>query len=90
MEHLASEFSLDLARSYAYGDSYTDRWMLERTGNPRVIRGRSFSSRRLARLAQQRGWPVLPWGRERSDEEKNDAETQRARRSAEKSEWRAA
>ena len=62
MERLASEYSLDLERSYAYGDSFADRWMLANVGHPCVVQAAESSSRRLAWLAQRHGWPLLRWG----------------------------
>lgn len=62
MERLAAEYSLDLDRSYAYGDSFADRWMLADVGHPCVVQAAERSSRRLTWLARRRGWPVLQWG----------------------------
>ncbi len=62
MERLAAEHSLDLERSYAYGNSFADRWMLARVGHPCVVQVAESSSSRLAWLARRRGWPVLRWG----------------------------
>ncbi len=57
LERLAAEYQLDLLRSYAYGDSWSDCWMLKRVGHPAAVN----PSVRLARLARRRGWPVLRW-----------------------------
>ena len=57
LERLAAEHQLDLGRSYAYSDSWNDRWMLDCVGHPAAVN----PSRRLARLARKRGWPVLLW-----------------------------
>lgn len=54
---LASEYRLDLTRSYAYGDRFADRWLLECVGNPVAVN----PSWRLARLARQRGWAIQYW-----------------------------
>lgn len=70
MERLAKEYSLDLESSYAYGDSFADRWMLARVGHPCVVQATESSSRRLARLAQRHGWPVLRWGAVNQREQK--------------------
>ncbi|HJY87362.1 MAG TPA: HAD family phosphatase [Candidatus Acidoferrales bacterium] len=59
LEHLASEYQLNLRRSYAYGNASADRWMLECVGYPAAVN----PSPRLAVLARRRGWPVLEWGR---------------------------
>lgn len=61
MERLAAENSLDLARSYAYGDSFADRWMLARVGHPAIVQAAEHFSWRLEWLARRRGWPVLRW-----------------------------
>ena len=63
MERLAAEFLLDLDRSYAYCDSFADRWMLARVGHPAVVQSAENSSWRLAWLARRRRWPVLRWGK---------------------------
>ncbi|MEM7247978.1 MAG: HAD-IB family hydrolase [Acidobacteriota bacterium] len=52
---VADEEDLDLARSSAYGDSISDRPLLESVGHPVAVR----PDRPLRRLAQHRGWPVL-------------------------------
>ncbi len=61
MELLAARFSLDLSHSFAYGDSFADRWMLARVGHPFVVQFANKYSRRLARLAQKRRWSILRW-----------------------------
>jgi HAD superfamily hydrolase (TIGR01490 family) len=50
---------IDLASSYAYGDSKSDAPMLECVGHPVTVN----PDRRLRALARQRGWPVLEWSR---------------------------
>ena len=54
LERLAAEHRLDLDASYAYGNSWSDRWMLERVGHPAAVNP-------SARLARRRGWTVLRW-----------------------------
>jgi fatty acyl-CoA reductase len=54
---IAVQERLELSRSYAYGDSKTDRWMLGAVGNPTTVN----PSRSLRRTAQLRKWPVLHW-----------------------------
>ncbi|HET8925408.1 MAG TPA: HAD-IB family phosphatase [Candidatus Acidoferrum sp.] len=61
VRRFAAEAKLDLTKSYAYGDSANDQWLLAAVGNPAAVN----PSRRLARLAKNRGWPVLHWGEER-------------------------
>lgn len=71
----AEEFRLDLSRSFAYGDSAGDRWMLECVGNPAAVN----PDARLRRLARRRGWPALYWGqpdRQRHGSQSAQAATQ--------------
>ena len=53
----AREMSLDLAGSYAYGDSPGDRDLLELVGYPLVVN----PIRGMARTAQRLGWPIATW-----------------------------
>jgi HAD superfamily hydrolase (TIGR01490 family) len=53
----ARGMGLDLAGSYAYGDSPGDRDILELVGNPLVVN----PIRGMARTAQRLGWPVARW-----------------------------
>jgi HAD superfamily hydrolase (TIGR01490 family) len=53
----ARKMSLDLADSYAYGDSPGDHDLLELVGHPLVVN----PIRGMARTAQRRGWPVMTW-----------------------------
>jgi phosphoserine phosphatase len=54
---LAARHHLDLASSYAYGDSIADCAMLESVGHPEVVN----PSRPMAFVARKRGWPVSRW-----------------------------
>ena len=54
---LASESHIDLAQSYAYGDSYSDREFLECVGHPVAVN----PDRALLRLATEQGWQVVDW-----------------------------
>ncbi len=54
---LAAEFGYDLARSYAYADSASDRWLLGVVGNPAAVN----PTCRLAHIARRNAWPVLRW-----------------------------
>jgi phosphoserine phosphatase len=56
-ERWAAAHGVDLASSYFYSDSYTDRAMLFRVGHPVAVN----PDPRLRRLAGQRGWPVEGW-----------------------------
>jgi HAD superfamily hydrolase (TIGR01490 family) len=53
----AREMGLDLAGSYAYGDSPGDHDLLELVGYPLVVN----PIRGMARTAQRLGWPVTTW-----------------------------
>lgn len=53
----ARAMSLDLAGSYAYGDSPGDQDILELVGHPQVVN----PIRGMARTAQRLGWPVATW-----------------------------
>jgi HAD superfamily hydrolase (TIGR01490 family) len=53
------ELDYDLAASTAYSDSHTDLPFLEAVGHPVAVN----PDRRLRRVATQRGWPVLQFGR---------------------------
>ncbi|HYM89633.1 MAG TPA: HAD family hydrolase [Nitrospiraceae bacterium] len=53
----AQGMGLDLAGSYAYGDSPGDRDILELVGHPLVVN----PIRGMARTARRLGWPVTTW-----------------------------
>jgi len=53
------ELGYDLDASTAYSDSHTDLPFLEAVGHPVVVN----PDRKLRRIAAQRGWPVLEFGR---------------------------
>jgi HAD superfamily hydrolase (TIGR01490 family) len=53
----AQGVGLDLAGSYAYGDSPGDHDILELVGYPLVVN----PIRGMARTARRRGWPVTTW-----------------------------
>lgn len=57
VETLAAQHGLSLADSYAYADTFSDRAILETIGHPVAVN----PSRRLARHATQRGWPMVHW-----------------------------
>jgi alcohol-forming fatty acyl-CoA reductase len=58
LRRYAGEVGADLSRSYAYGDSYSDRPLLEAVGNPVAVN----PDLRLHRHARSRSWPVAQWG----------------------------
>ncbi len=53
----AQEMGLDLAGSYAYGDSPGDHDLLDLVGHPLVVN----PIRGMGRIARRRGWPVTEW-----------------------------
>ena len=55
--HLAAKHSLDLTRSFAYGDRIFDLPMLETVGHPTAVN----PSKNLERAARARNWPVFHW-----------------------------
>ncbi|MGA8234104.1 MAG: HAD-IB family hydrolase [Candidatus Acidiferrales bacterium] len=57
LENLALRCDLDLAQSYAYGDSPRDIPMLERVGHAVAVN----PTARLARRARRSGWPIHYW-----------------------------
>jgi HAD superfamily hydrolase (TIGR01490 family) len=59
---IAADEDLDLQRCFAYGDSASDRWMLETVGKPAAVN----PSYDLARIARRSDWPVLAWGKEKT------------------------
>ncbi len=61
-KRLAAEMKLDMARCFAYGDSASDRWMLEAVGQAGAVN----PSRKLARIARRRGWPIMQWQEEKN------------------------
>jgi len=79
---IAAEADLDLQRCFAYGDSWSDKWMLEAVGKPAAVN----PSNDLARIALRNDWAVLLWG----EEEDSTQRTRRAQRSEEAGERLAA
>jgi HAD superfamily hydrolase (TIGR01490 family) len=59
---IAAEADLDLQLCFAYGDSSSDRWMLEAVGKPAAVN----PSNDLARIARRNEWTVLRWGEEKT------------------------
>jgi HAD superfamily hydrolase (TIGR01490 family) len=54
----AEENGIDLSRSYAYGDSHSDRPWLELVGNPQAVNPDPY----LFRHAKRRHWRIHRWG----------------------------
>ncbi len=57
VRNFAAEHGVDLAQCFGYADSMDDVPMLEQVGRPHAVNPKG----RLARLARERGWPVLQW-----------------------------
>ncbi len=57
VESVAAQQGLDLARSYAYGDSPGDVGLLGAVGHPLVVN----PIRGMASIARRRGWPIVRW-----------------------------
>ena len=60
MRELAAQHGIDLGPSYAYSDSATDLPMLEAVGHPVAVN----PDRGLLRVAREREWEVVRFGRE--------------------------
>jgi len=54
---LTQELRIDLAQSFAYGDSPGDVELLEMVGHPLVVN----PIRGMDRIARRNGWPVTTW-----------------------------
>jgi len=61
IRRIAAEADLDLRRCFAYGDSLSDRGMLEAVGKPAAVN----PSNDLGRIARRNRWAVLQWGEEK-------------------------
>jgi HAD superfamily hydrolase (TIGR01490 family) len=59
LREVSEAHGIDLSESWAFGDSVNDTAMLRAVGHPKVVN----PGRTLGRLATERGWEVLRWGR---------------------------
>ncbi|MDV6010923.1 HAD-IB family hydrolase [Haloechinothrix sp. LS1_15] len=59
LRHYAENAGVELGRSYAYGDSYSDRPLLEAVGHPVAVN----PDPQLYRHARANHWPVVSWSR---------------------------
>jgi HAD superfamily hydrolase (TIGR01490 family) len=57
IEARAARYGLELRQSHAYGNYVADLPMLDAVGNPVAVN----PSRRFARMARTRGWPIYKW-----------------------------
>lgn len=62
VERLAARHDLDLNQSFAYANSFADRWVLAAIRHPFAIN----PDRKLSMLALDYGWPVVRWSCDRS------------------------
>jgi HAD superfamily hydrolase (TIGR01490 family) len=62
VRRVGAEANLDLRRCFAYGDSSSDKWMIEAAGKPAAVN----PSNDLARIARRNDWAVLRWGAEKN------------------------
>lgn len=85
VRRIAAEADLDLQRCFAYGDSSSDKWMLEAVGKPAAVN----PSNDLRRIARRNEWTVLLWGEEK-DFTHSTQRAQRSQRSEETAERLAA
>ncbi len=69
----------DLTQCYAYGDTSSDRSILEAVGRAAAVN----PSWRMERLARRRGWDVLTWREEKDLTQSSQRPAQRPRRSDE-------
>ncbi|MCS7252707.1 MAG: HAD family hydrolase [Armatimonadota bacterium] len=57
LQNYADSSGVELSMSYAYADSYSDRFVLERVGHPVAVN----PDLRLKLLANRRGWRIERW-----------------------------
>ena len=72
VRRFAREHGIELNKSYAYGDSMSDRPMLEAVGRPATVN----PPQELHRIARRRDWPIF-WWRERKDSPQSGQSAQR-------------
>ena len=69
VQEMAAEKGFDLAQCYAYGDSVSDRWMLEAVGRPVAV----YASWRFKTLAFRKSWPVVTWATEKKPKQNSSS-----------------
>ncbi len=74
----AAARGISLSRCSAYGDSSQDRWMLESVGNAHAVN----PTRRLRRIASDRGWRTLDWNHKESASQTEEPTPPQAQRAA--------
>jgi HAD superfamily hydrolase (TIGR01490 family) len=58
----SNKWEVDWSSSYAYGDSFTDHYMLSMVGNPVAV----YPDKKLLALAKEKAWEVLGTPKETS------------------------
>jgi HAD superfamily hydrolase (TIGR01490 family) len=71
VRRLAEKGMLDLTKSYAYGDSAMDGWMLAAAGRPMAVN----PSKELLRIAQRRNWQTVLWEKRLNEESARSTQT---------------
>ncbi len=66
---LAHQRHWHLQECFAYGDSWADRWMLQRVGHAIAVN----PDGKLERLARENRWPVARWSRQPASASASDA-----------------
>jgi len=69
---IAATLACDPGRSYAYGNSRDDIWILSAVGHPAAV----HPSRSLRRVAREAGWPILDWIEQKRATVRHSAATQ--------------
>jgi phosphoserine phosphatase len=72
---IAATLACDPGRSYAYGNSRDDIWILSAVGHPAAV----HPSRWLKRVAREAGWPILDWSEQNRPTLRPDAATQHSK-----------
>ena len=80
VRRLAAEKGFELARCYAYGNSESDRWMLEAVGRPVAVN----PTAKMERLARRREWAVMAWTKGNSERQVSPARERRTEEISEK------
>ena len=78
VRRMIRENNFNVEQCYAYGDSLSDRWMLEGVGQAAVVNPSWW----LEKFARKKNWPVLTWA-EGKNSTQSSPRTQNARRKAE-------
>jgi len=82
VRRMIREHKFDAQQCFAYGDSWSDRSMLEAVGQPVAVN----PARRLARIARRKKWPVLVWAEEKDLTESSRSAPSESRKTGETSE----